>query len=351
MTTRQNKSTRSIFITIGFILVLCLLAYLQFRTWRKFDWQVFLDQTRQASKLHIVIAVLVIYAGYFLRALRWEVMLRPVKDVSWLRLLSPMFIGFTGLAVLGRPGEFIRPYLIARRERLPLSSQIAVWTVERIFDMGSFAVLLVIDLIAAPSLRRLERFHELQIGGFLLAALISGVGVATFFLWWNGERFAAWIERLISMFSSRAAKGAAAFTRSFGSALHTIHDLKSLAEVVILSMLLWLSIALAYSQTIHAYPSLRHMSLPYVVLLMAFSVAGSLMQLPVVGGGAQLATIGALVGVFNVSPELALSCGVLLWLVTFVSSTPIGLALARRAHLSIAKLSDEADKTIHPVSA
>jgi len=51
-------------------------------------------------------------------------------------LVPPTLIGFTGLALLGRPGEFIRPYLIARQAKVSFSSQIAVWTVERIFDLG-----------------------------------------------------------------------------------------------------------------------------------------------------------------------------------------------------------------------
>ena len=34
--------------------------------------------------------------------------------------------------------------------------------------------------------------------------------------------------------------------------------------------------------------------------------------------------------------------GILLWLVTFVAATPVGLSLARNAHLSLTRLSEEA---------
>ena len=64
-------------------------------------------------------------------------------------LVSPTVIGFTGLALLGRAGEFIRPYLIARRTDLSFSSQLAVWAVERIFDVGAFTVLMVLAIFLA----------------------------------------------------------------------------------------------------------------------------------------------------------------------------------------------------------
>jgi hypothetical protein len=70
-------------------------------------------------------------------------------------------------------------------------------------------------------------------------------------------------------------------------------------------------------------------------------MVGSLIQLPGVGGGSQLATIAMLNHVFDVPPELAASAGIMLWLVTFVAVIPVGLFLAHRERLSLRKLSEE----------
>jgi len=70
-------------------------------------------------------------------------------------------------------------------------------------------------------------------------------------------------------------------------------------------------------------------------------MVGSLVQLPGVGGGSQFATIEALNHIFGVPPELATSCGIMLWLVTFVAIVPIGLVLAHRERLSFRSLSKE----------
>jgi hypothetical protein len=74
---------------------------------------------------------------------------------------------------------------------------------------------------------------------------------------------------------------------------------------------------------------------------MGSSMVGSMIQLPGVGGGSQLATIATLEHVFDVPHELAASCGIMLWLVTFVAVVPLGLLLAHRERLSFTKLAEE----------
>ena len=63
--------------------------------------------------------------------------------------------------------------------------------------------------------------------------------------------------------------------------------------------------------------------------------------MPAVGGGSQFAVISALQVVYGIPPELAVSCGILLWLVTFMACIPVGLGFAHHEHLSLHKLSEE----------
>src|SRR3989442_9449710 len=59
-------------------------------------------------------------------------------------------------------------------------------------------------------------------------------------------------------------------------------------------------------------PHLSNMDVSHVLLLMGFSMIGSVVQLPAVGGGTQFAVIGALQVVFGIPPELAGELGILL---------------------------------------
>src|SRR5437868_10709301 len=134
-----------ILTTAVIVAILGTLVYLQVQHWRSFDWHRF-RQVSHVDPLHILAAVGLVYCTYLLRAVRWKVFLEPIRKARAKDLIAPTFIGFTGLALLGRPGEFIRPYLIAKKEQVPVESQIGVWAVERIFDTGAFTVLLVLDV-------------------------------------------------------------------------------------------------------------------------------------------------------------------------------------------------------------
>jgi uncharacterized protein (TIRG00374 family) len=336
----MTKKQALIYTVIALLLV--ALFYLQFRTWRNFDWGVFLSQTRQVSLLHILGGIGLTYVAYVFRALRWRIFLRPVKQTTSMRLLSPTIVGFTGLSLLGRPGELIRPYLIARKESLSFSSQLAVWTVERIFDIGAFALLLISAIFLSPSLKKLEYYSKFEKGGLFLVALVAGLTVTAWIISSKGEMVAGWAEHRFAGHASGLGHKIAARVREFRGGLNTIHGVSELAQLIVVSVVLWYVIALAYQQVTSAY-GVPGLSLPVsqVLLLMASSMVGSLVQLPGVGGGSQLATISTLQHVFKAPPELAASCGILLWMVTFMSIIPVGLALAHRERLSIRNLSKE----------
>jgi hypothetical protein len=329
--------------------ILAAFIYVQFRTWKGFDWPTFWGQWRQLDPRHILQATALIYISYFLRAVRWKIFLQPVrKNASAVGLIAPTLIGFTGLALLGRPGELIRPYLIARRENLTFSSQLAAWAIERIFDVGGFTVLMVLAIFLPTELRSLptpEIYPRLRVGGFLLVALVVGLALAAFLVAKYGEGVAAWIEIRFSHLAANFGHRVAQRVREFHGGLDTIHSPLSFLQLSGVSIVMWWMIALAYREVTHAYGTpLEHMTVSKVLLLMGSSMLGSLIQLPGVGGGSQLATISALQHIFHASHELAASCGILLWVVTFVSVVPVGLLLAHRERLSLRKLSEESEQ-------
>ena len=326
---------KRILITLAGLVVLCLLVYLQVRTWKQFDWHTFWQQTEHVDKLGILDGIIFTYVAYYLRAVRWRIFLKPMCHTTTRRLLAPQFIGFTGLALLGRAGEVIRPYIVAKKENLSFASQMAVWTVERIFDMGAFAVLLAMSFLS-PDLRTLPFYHALREAAFALIALVLGLVVAAVVIRNYADRVGNFFYELLSGFAPRFAHHVRDKIHAFSVGLETIQDTQSALQLVGVSMLMWVLIAFAYISVTHAYPGeLRDLTVPMVIVLMGSSMVGSMLQLPAVGGGSQLATISMLSTGFGIEHEMAVSCGILLWAVTFMSVIPTGLLLARREHLSI----------------
>ena len=344
----MNKKRNLVYA--GVFVILALLVYLQFRHWRTFDWSRFLESTREVDWRNVLVAVLLTYFAYFLRAVRWKIFLRPVlKNASIIELVSPTLVGFTGLALLGRAGEVIRPYLIARRMKLSFSSQMAVWTVERIFDIAAFTVLLVSAIFLPTQLRHFAEarpayHHWLHVAGYFLTTLVAGLFLVAMAIRYRGPVIADWIEARFSHLASRLGHRIAERIREFAAGLNTIDGPVSFALVSAVSIGMWWCIALAYQQVTQAYGApMQELNATRVLLLMGSSMVGSMLQLPGVGGGSQLATIEALDKVFHVPSELAVSCGILLWLVTFMAVVPAGLLLAHRQRISLREVSEESE--------
>jgi uncharacterized membrane protein YbhN (UPF0104 family) len=340
--------------------ILGVLVYLQFRSWRAFDWAKFRQYTGGVSLWRIGTGIALIYLAYVLRAIRWAIFLKPTAPTSFRRLIAPQIIGFSALGLFGRAGEFARPYLIARKEKLTFTSQLAVWTVERFFDLGAVLVLMAGFLalkggtLAEVLMRSLQRGidaavrnagHELPVL-FVALAVLALLGVA------------------IRKASGRVATLLRARVQAFREGFNTIHDVKSFVQLVVVSLVMWLVIAGAYIEVLHAYPQvsvsvtgdapgvqrvarMNTMKLEDVLLVMGSSMLGSVVQLPGGVGGSQLAVIGVLQSnlfssePYNITPELAVSCGIMLWLVTFMSVIPAGLVLARLEKVSFLRLSEE----------
>jgi glycosyltransferase 2 family protein len=141
------------------------------------------------------------------------------------------------------------------------------------------------------------------------------------------------------------ASGVSHRVHKFGEGLNTIQDKKSFFQVCGISLLLWGTIGATYVLVTQAYAEVgSEIKLSGAFLLTAGSVAGGILQLPVVGGGSQLATIAILQRIFGFPPEVSTSCGIMLWLVTFMSVVPVGLVLAHFERVSLTRLEEESLK-------
>lgn len=341
---RKHYATLAIIVVI-----LGALVYLQVREWQKFEWDKFATATEGISWWQILAGVLLIHLADFLRAIRWKIFLRPTKPgTPWTSLIAPQYVGFAGLALLGRPGELIRPYLLSLRANSSFASQMALWFVERAFDTGAVALILAIDLFAIPEMRR--DFGDVSFLGYILLGLFALLVGGLYMVWRFGSVISSWSHSRLSRYSQNLAQNLEHKVRIMSEGLHAVRDVRSFLQATGISFVIWMLVALAYRQVLHAFAASSGLSdygLPQAILLMGASVAGGVAQLPFIGGGSQLATIAILNNSFNSQPEIAVAAGIMFWLVTFISVAPLGLILARFEHISLRKItevSEEAEK-------
>ena len=94
------------------------------------------------------------------------------------------------------------------------------------------------------------------------------------------------------------------------------------------------------------YLLLAGISFSRTMLLMAASIGGSLLQLPIVGWFTQIAVTAAAMHEFYDAPiEAATACGALLLVVTFLSIIPAGLLFARLEHVSLKSVTTASSAT------
>jgi hypothetical protein len=101
----------------------------------------------------------------------------------------------------------------------------------------------------------------------------------------------------------------------------------------------WGLIVLIYVLVIRSFGgALEQFTFSGGMLVLAFTMLGSLVQLPGVGGGAQLASFIALTQIFHIDQEPAAAAAVVTWLITFAGACLVGLPLLIHEGLTVGEL-------------
>lgn len=321
-------------LAIGILLAVVVIAN---RGRIHFDWAAFWQQVCHIRWEHIGAGVGLIYATYWLRSARWSVFLSAQKKVAPFSLVTPQFIGFTAVALFGRIADVIRPALVARRVDLPVSTQFAVYTIERMFDLGAAATIFSGALLFIP--RNLPH-HEI----FVRTGLVSLAGTACIAIFAivlrvTGGAVAEVVRRVLGGLSRPVADSIADKIQGFREGLNTVSSAREFIVTALISLTMWILIGFAYLETLHAFadtPQLATITFSRAMLLMGASVGGSLLQLPIIGWFTQIAVTATAMHEFYGAPiEAATACGALLLAVTFLSIIPAGLICARIARVNL----------------
>jgi hypothetical protein len=326
------------------VVALAVIVYL-FRYKVHFDWGMFWQQLRFVSVGHIVAGIALIYGTYWLRALRWAVFVSPTKKVSAASLLGSQFIGFTAVALFGRLADLTRPYLVARRVGLSLSSQVAVYTIERMFDLGAAAVIFSSALAFTP--KDLPHHEVFVRAGVLSMGATLAIAVFAAAIRVAGGAVAGFARATVGLLSKSAGESISAKILGFRDGLNAIASAKEFGVVVVLSLAMWGMIGFAYLETARAFvttPELSGLTFSRTMLLMAASIGGSLLQLPIIGWFTQIAVTAAAMHTFYGAPiEAATACGAMLLVVTFLCIIPTGFIYSQVEHVSLKRVAEESE--------
>jgi glycosyltransferase 2 family protein len=276
------------------------------------------------------------------RALRWQVMLQPSgRTLNVAKLTSDTAIGLTAVVLLGRVGEVVRPYLVAIQTGLPLSSQAAAWLLERTLDLLVVLLFFGFALLWVPLHSRHfdpEIRTVLAAGGYVFGAT-GAICLLLLFAFRKQEGRAQ--QRILSALTflppdryQRAQRTLSAFSRG----VDCMRNPKSLALLIAYTGLEWAIIVGSCSALLRGFPVTQQLGAMDVLVLLGFVSLGSVVQVPGLGGGMQVAIILALTRIYQVPLEAASGVALLFWLVGSLAIVPVGLACAFHEGLNWSKL-------------
>jgi hypothetical protein len=349
---------------VGLVVVVALAALVIWGRRRiHFDFHEFGAQLAMADWRRLAAGLACIYAGYVIRSARWALLLRHNKRVTPFALVGTQVMGFTAVALIGRVADLVRPYLVARKTGLELSSQIAVYIVERLSDMGAIALLFSLAILDipeqvvatainnSPHLAAINQHAPgvaeflFRYGGLVLTILGALFLVAVRM---GGEVIAITFERAFGLMSKKLGEAIGHKVRTFRTGLDTIRSFSDFASLLVLSLGMWALIAASYFETMRAFrasPPLAAITPAHTVLLMVVSGGASVVQLPVLGWFSQIGIVAAAItGFFGAAPEASTACAAMLLAVTFLGIVPVGLIWAQFENVSLRRVTAESEQ-------
>jgi len=317
------------------VFIVAVLAALALGSWQRFqsfDWNAFGAVYRSVHWGWMGLSAALVLGTYLARVLRWQMMIRPLapEAPAW-RLFKATAIGFTAVILLGRPGELVRPWLIARSESVPFSSQMATWFLERVFDLLAVLALFGFGLYAFdPAGRDVSPAIAwiLNVGGALVAVLAVACLVILFFAGKSKEVVTGRLTDALAVLPEAWVVRTKGLVSSFTSGMACCRKPSDVVGLLGITAVEWLVICGGTICFFRAFPATAHMSSLDTVVYLGFVAFGSIVQIPGIGGGVQIAGTVVLSQLFGLSAAEAAGIAVANWLVTWVSILPVGIALA-----------------------
>ena len=231
-------------------------------------WEV----ARTANYWWIVPGVAIYFVAVWARTWRWHYMLRSIKQVPLRRLFPVVVIGYMGNNVYPfRAGEFIRAYVLKRKEDVSVSASLATIIVERIFDGVTMLFFVFVVLPIAPEAaewRDIIIWFSILFFGVLGAFFIIAASPA------RSQALAEWfIQRIVP---ARFRTPAQSITGRFLDGLNCLRSGKDVLMIFVTSVAIWLTETTKYWFVMHAF----NFRVSFFVLMLMTAVVNLATTLP-----------------------------------------------------------------------
>ncbi len=277
-------------------------------------------------------ALVAYFAGVWLRAVRWKVLLAPIKRVSVSRLFVVVAIGYMANNVLpARLGEVVRAYVLKEREGVSRFSSLATIAVERMFDGIAMLIFIGVASLLMPFNEEVSNIFRLA-GVIFIGALIILLIIVS-----SQDRTRQLARLVLARLPTRISARAGGLLEKVLAGLTALQRPGSLMAILALSLLAWLLEASMYYLIGIGF----NLNIPLVGYLLTTAVINLGTMVPSSPG--YVGTFEALgvlaLGFLGADKQLAFAYIVALHLALLVPITVLGFVYMWRHNLSLATAS------------
>ncbi len=336
MTVNNKKTWLGLIISAVFL-------YLAFR---KTDWAQTWEIVRTIDFFWLLASLPVLLLTFWLRAVRWRYLLLPAGRPTIHSLFGALMIGFMSLNLLPlRLGEFIRAYVLGRRENLSKSGVFATVVLERVFDGFTVLLFLITALFLQPmplpeeAMAWIRAFSYLAVLIFVCALVFLVLArLKTDFLVMLAEKLLSPLPRFQNL--------ASRLIISFASGMDALASPRLIAWAFLHSILVWASTTAFYWVVMFAFSPPGGQSLGAtvgpvgsVIVLGAIALGIMIPSSPGFVGTFELACITAMVAL-GVERSIAGSYAIIVHITQFIPITVTGIVYLYLQNFSLREISD-----------
>ncbi len=329
----SSKKFHTIF---GWTVSIVLLTWISLQV----EWEIVLKELVHLNLWYLFPITVFWLLHYVFRAYRWRYLLPEGKEVSIRILFDSLMIGNMATFVLPlRAGEFIRPYVLAKRSQHSFATGFSSIVIERFFDLS------VVLLMLASVSPFIPDLPEWAIKGASILALIGG---AIFLFMLVGAFFPKKILRLNEFFLTPLPDGIKTKLHSFLAGLlegtSVLRSAKRLMMTIVTSFLVWGSCMLSFHFGLFMFEG-EWTYLMSLTLTVVVALAVAAPSAPGFLGVFQTACVAAL-GLFGVSKETAFAYSLIFHAYQYLCVCLYGIYALSVQHLSLKTLNERTTNSL-----
>lgn len=193
---------------------------------------------RRANYLTLPALLCLLYLFFHVKAVRWRMLLEPVRRFRTRDVVGPMMIGFMGNNILpAHLGELMRVYVMGRRHALSKATVFSTVFLERVFDVVAILAFFGVGVALVEGLTPGYRTLSLITAGVCAAGLL----VLSVYMIWT-----AWFVRVtdavlgwVPFLPERVREGVCSLLETGAEGLHALRSPRLAAGIVFTSLLQW----------------------------------------------------------------------------------------------------------------